>query len=258
DSLTLLQHSMGLNKISPSLPSAALMVQRQVEGADMMAPHTTEGTCLANDVQAILSGLKDADQTLSWGVGLPTLALFLLGITVLLVGHRLVTPVVIVTAILAAFYFSFELLRASFSTSCAMPVYVAIVLGAIAGCAAFFFLEIAIVVPGAVLGVVLAYQVQVILMSTSPHLRQSPILVKYYWAIAAASALVFAFIAHKMREDIFILVTSVLGSFAVSIASRGLLLDYFHVRMTDLAELLLMVGLLILGMVYQHKTHKQE
>ena len=29
-----------------------------------------------------------------------------------------------------------------------MPVYVAIVLGAIAGCAAFFFLEIAIVVPG--------------------------------------------------------------------------------------------------------------
>ena len=83
-------------------------------------------------------------------------------------------------------------------------------------------------------------------------------MVKYYWSIALVAALVFGFLAHKMREDIFILVTSALGAFGVTVATRGLLLDYAHVRMNDLVEFLVVLAAFILGMVYQHRSYKKD
>ena len=154
--------------------------------------------------------------------------------------------------------YRFELLKAAFHNSCSLPVWGAVVAGIAAALAASWFLELAIVVPGAMLGVVLAYQAQTFLTSVSPTLREAPIMTRYYWCVAILAALVFAFVAHKLREDIFILVTSALGAFGVTVAIRGLLLDYGHARMADHSELLVVLGTFILGLAYQHRSYKKE
>eukprot|EP00437_Effrenium_voratum_P028165 CAMPEP_0181406882 /NCGR_PEP_ID=MMETSP1110-20121109/5497_1 /TAXON_ID=174948 /ORGANISM="Symbiodinium sp., Strain CCMP421" /LENGTH=308 /DNA_ID=CAMNT_0023529301 /DNA_START=311 /DNA_END=1237 /DNA_ORIENTATION=- len=258
-SVMLLQHSVDALGTGKIFIDTGLLETRQEEkaGQNVSQPQNSE-TCLTKDVQAILSGLKDTDQTLSWGVGLPAVALFFISAVVLLLGHKLVAPVVLTTSAFAGFYFTFELLKAAFPASCAVPVWGAVLMGVVAAAAAFFFLELAIIIPGALFGTVLAYQAQVFLTSVSPHLRNAPIMVKYYWCVALLSALVFAFIAHKLREDIFILITSALGAFGVTIATRGLLLDYAHVHMSDISEFIVMVATFILGMVYQHRSYKQS
>jgi len=254
----LLQHSVDALGTGKIFIDTGLLEQRQEEkaGPNISQPQNSE-TCLTKDVQAILSGLKDTDQTLSWGVGLPAVALFFIS-AVVLFGHCLVTPVVLTTSAFAGFYFTFELLKATFPASCAVPVWGAVLTGVVAAAAAAFFIELAIIVPGALFGAVLAYQAQVFLTSVSPHLRNAPIMVKYYWCVALLSALVFAFVAHKLREDIFILITSALGAFGVTVATRGLLLDYAHVHMSDMSEFIVMVATFILGMVYQHRSYKQS
>ncbi|CAE7948023.1 unnamed protein product [Symbiodinium sp. KB8] len=254
-SAMLLQHSvdaLGTGKIfSDTRP---LGTEEEEKAGDNVSQPQNSETCLTKDVQAILSGLKDTHQTLSWGGGLPAVALFFISAVVLLLGHRLVTPVVLTTSALAGFYFTFELLKPTFPASCAEPVWNAVLMSVVAAAAAACFIELAIITFGALFGTVLAYQAQVFLTSVSPHLRDAPIMVKYYWCVALLSALVFAFIAHK----ICILVTSALGAFGVAIATRGLLLDYAHVHMSDISEFIVMVATFFLGAVYQHRSYKQS
>ena len=122
-SVMLLQHSVDALGTGKILIDTGLLETRQEEkaGQNVSQPRNSE-TCLTKDVQAILSGLKDTDQTLSWGVGLPAVALFFISAVVLLLGHKLVAPVVLTTSAFAGFYFTFELLKATFPASCAVPV----------------------------------------------------------------------------------------------------------------------------------------
>jgi len=257
EAVMLLQQSIQTalpSRLVPSTPPAFL---ETVQGDRPPSAVGKEDGCMTDDVQALLSGLEKAEKHPPSGLGLPAIALLALSLVVLLMGHRLVTPVILITTGLAAFYFMFELLRSTVA-SCAAPVIGAAVVALLAAGVACCFLELAMVIPGGMFGVVLAYEVQTLLLSASSELRTSTFMVRYFWLIALASGLLFAWVAHKLREDIFILVTSVLGSFGTLVSLRAVLLDYAHVKMTDLAAFITLLVALIIGLVYQHKLQKRD
>eukprot|EP00913_Durusdinium_trenchii_P011012 g10336.t1 len=61
---------------------------------------------------------------------------------------------------------------------------------------------------------------------------------------------------RRHQDDIFILLTSVLGAYGFEIALRGVLLDYFSVKMTSLASLISMLAAFLVGLFVQHRSSK--
>jgi len=212
--------------------------------------------CMAEDLEKVLKGLKESsEETISKYLGFPMILLLGASLLVLLAGHRLVTVVVLASVLLASFFLSFEFFR-EVSHNCSVPVWGGIIVALLATGAALCFIEVAIIVPGALFGAILAYQIQAILLTASPQLASNAFFGQYYFIIALLAALVFAYIAHKLKDDIFILFTSVLGAYGFEIALRGILLDYFSVKMSSLASLITMLSAFIVGLVVQHKSAK--
>jgi len=211
--------------------------------------------CLATDLETLLKGLQTQHQdSVNAILAYPLIALLILSTVMLLIGHWLVTPVVLVSTISGTFFLTFEIFLA-ISTSCTLPVYAGAVAGLLAGAIAMCFLELAIIIPGAVFGAIAAYQLQSILLVVSPSLAQKGFMVDYFWSIALCSALLFAYLAHRLREDIFILVTSTIGAYGIEISLRGLLEDFTSYSMTPLASLGCMVLALAIGLVVQHRSY---
>ena len=97
-----------------------------------------------------------------------------------------------------------------------------------------------------------------ILLTSSPSLSSNVFLTQYFWIIAVLAAIVFAYVAHRLKDDIFILLTSVLGAYGFEIALRGILLDYFSCKMSSLACLICMVVAVVAGLVFQHLASQRK
>eukprot|EP00441_Pelagodinium_beii_P015956 CAMPEP_0197672552 /NCGR_PEP_ID=MMETSP1338-20131121/79221_1 /TAXON_ID=43686 ORGANISM="Pelagodinium beii, Strain RCC1491" /NCGR_SAMPLE_ID=MMETSP1338 /ASSEMBLY_ACC=CAM_ASM_000754 /LENGTH=297 /DNA_ID=CAMNT_0043252679 /DNA_START=98 /DNA_END=988 /DNA_ORIENTATION=- len=208
--------------------------------------------CMASDFDALLKGLQQKHQeSFETVYAFPLIALLIVSAVTLLMGHKLVTPVVLTSTALGSFYLTFEIFL-QISTSCSLPVYAGAAAGLLAGAVVLCFLELAIVIPGAIFGAVLAYQIQSILLAADPSLSQNLWMVDYFWSIATGCALVFAYIAHTLREDIFILITSVLGAFGIEISVRGILEEMSY-EMSPMASAGCMVVALVMGLVVQHR-----
>lgn len=237
---------------------ATSFLQKSVEPIVPIALDATAGSqCMAEDLEKVLKGLKESKgQNLNKYLGFPMILLLCGSLLVLLAGHRLVNIVVLTSVILATFILTFEFLRQVLHHSCSAPVWVGIIVSLIAAGAALCFLEVAIIVPGALFGAILSYQIQAILPTASPQLESNVFMEKYYFIIAILAAIIFGYLAHKLKDDVFILLTAVLGAYGFEIALRGILLDYFECKMSTLASLISMVSAFIVGLVVQHRNAK--
>eukprot|EP00931_Biecheleriopsis_adriatica_P055553 TRINITY_DN32879_c0_g1_i1.p1 TRINITY_DN32879_c0_g1~~TRINITY_DN32879_c0_g1_i1.p1 ORF type:complete len:277 (+),score=45.15 TRINITY_DN32879_c0_g1_i1:54-884(+) len=196
--------------------------------------------CTAAHLETLLKGLEKQNQkSLETVLTFPLVVLLLLSLIVLLMGHKLVTPVVQV------------------STSCTLPLYAGVAAAVLAGGLAMCFLELAIVIPGAMFGAGLAYQVQSVLLVVSPSLSHSAWMVDYFWCIALCAALVFAYLAHAFREDIFILITSLLGALGLTISSRALLDEYMSFQMCPTASVACTLLAYVVGSTFQHRSYEK-
>lgn len=244
--------SEALNKTSAT-PSISALSSAQVTSV-------SDGPeqCMSTDFDALLKGLEtDSEEdvgTLPW---VSLFGMLTLGIIMLMFGHRLVTLVVASTSFLAGFFLTFELFL-KVTTSCSLPVSAGVFVGLAVGGLALFFLELAIVVPGAVFGAILAYQVGEIFQVVSPSFWESAGMVDYFWIIAVFTALLFAYIAHILREDIFITVTSALGAYAFEIALRGILIEYVPYHMPPMVAFTCMVVAFILGLFVQNNSLQRK
>ncbi|CAJ1413340.1 unnamed protein product [Effrenium voratum] len=238
---------------------AVSLLQRQIgaEPLSALSVSVRRSSCMAADLESVLRGVeKEGMPNLNKLVGVPFLVCLGLSLVLLLWGHRLVNCVVFLSCSVAGFYLAFELLRSTIS-SCTLPIYLGLAAAVVAVVLAFMFIELAIIVPGAWLGVILAYQVQAIMFTASPSMADS-FVGRFYWIIAVLAALAFAYLAHVFKHDIFILVTSVLGAGLFEVALRGILLDYFSVEMSSLASLLCMVAALVVGLSVQHRSYAKS
>mmetsp|Transcript_68869 Transcript_68869/g.139648 ORF Transcript_68869/g.139648 Transcript_68869/m.139648 type:complete len:250 (-) Transcript_68869:119-868(-) len=223
---------------------ATSFLQKSVEPIVPIALDATAGSqCMAEDLEKVLKGLKESKgQNLNKYLGFPMILLLCGSLLVLLAGHRLVNIVVLTSVILATFFLTFEFLWQVLHHSCSAPVWVGII--------------VAIIVPGALFGAILSYQIQAILLTASPQLESNVFMEKYYFIIAILAAIIFGYLAHKLKDDVFILLTAVLGAYGFEIALRGILLDYFECKMSTLASLISMVSAFIVGLVVQHRNAK--
>lgn len=220
--------------------------------------HGSQGSqCMAEDLEKVLKGWKESKgQNLNKFLGFPMILLLCGSLLVLLAGHRLVNIVVLTSVILATFFLTFEFLRQVLHHSGSAPIWVGIFVSILAAAASLCFLEVAIIVPGALFGAILSYQIQAILLTASPELESNVFVEKYYFVIAILAAIIFGYLAHKLKDDVFILLTAVLGAYGFEIALRGILLDYFDCKMSTLASLISMVSAFIVGLVVQHRNVK--
>ncbi|CAK9068994.1 unnamed protein product [Durusdinium trenchii] len=236
---------------------ATSLLQKSVEaGALSTSSWANQPSCMADDLEKMLKGLQESgEQHLNKYLGFPMILLLCASLLIVFMGHKLV-PVVVVTSVsLTVFFISFEFLRSTTKT-CSVPIWVSLVLAVAAAVVAMCFLEVAVIVPGGVFGAILAYQVQAIVLTASPSLESNVFLTQYFWSIAILAAVIFAYLAHKLKDDIFILLTSVLGAYGFEIALRGVLLDYFSVKMTSLASLISMLAAFLVGLFVQHRSSK--
>jgi len=215
------------------------------------------GECTAAHLETLLKGLEKQNQkSLETVLTFPLVVLLLLSLIVLLMGHKLVTPVVLLSTVIGSFLLTFEF-SLQVSTSCTLPLYAGVAAAVLAGGLAMCFLELAIVIPGAMFGAGLAYQVQSVLLVVSPSLSHSAWMVDYFWCIALCAALVFAYLAHAFLEDIFILITSLLGALGLTISSRALLDEYMSFQMCPTASVACTLLAYVVGSTFQHRSYEK-
>lgn len=214
--------------------------------------------CMATDLDALLKGLRrKSKESVNKLVTAHLIILMCSSLLVLFMGHRLVTPVIALSAIFGGFFLTFEGLL-GVSSSCTLPILGGLGVGLAAFVIAMWFLEAAIVIPGAMFGALIAYSVQSAMFSVSPSFKQNSFMRDYFWTVAAGAAAVFAYVAHLMKEDIFLAVTCLLGACGFQVSLRGILDEYADIEVPPLADLGCLLAALIAGVVVQRKSFAQK
>ena len=117
--------------------TATSLVQIQVEA---LAP-VAASQCMADDLEKIMKGVKDSgEQHLNKFLGFPMILLLAGSLVLLFFGHRLVTPVILLSTALSGFFVTFELIRSA-THHCSAPVWAGIIVAILAAAAAVCFLE---------------------------------------------------------------------------------------------------------------------
>lgn len=218
----------------------------------------TMPSCLARDIDRRMQGLRSSlTRAADITVDTVQVVVLALSIVLLVLGHRIINAVACITAVCLAFFltlrFSLDLADAYFPqdpSACTWSLYGAIAVGALAGALAMLFLDIAVVVAGATVGAILAYEVKYLILIIVPSLSGS-LVMRHFWVIAAVVALLSAYVVHELREAFFIVVTSVLGAYGLTVSVAGLIASLTPNKMSSLAAEVTFAAAFMLGLLVQ-------
>lgn len=213
-----------------------------------------EGQCPAQTVDALFKGFEAKYKEVNeWTTDTVMIVLMLVSLPLLFLGSKLVMPSLFIIVGGSVFLASFTLLKAV-TSDCSLPVYAAAIAGVVAGLVAMKLTRVSFFIVGAVIGLILAYQVKAIVIDIAEKSYQSTVM-KYYFVLAILVALLMGKFVHDAREDVFAFVTALIGAYGFEISLRAILLIFFEYSLSELASICVWAGAFILGFVHQWRSH---
>jgi hypothetical protein len=131
-------------------------------------------------------------------------------ILVLVYGNKVIEACVLLALGLAAFSLTMTIIR-EFTSACTWPAVVAIILGVAAAVAAKWFLELAFIAVGLVLGAFVAIKLEDVVLAITPVDAQST-LMKFWFVVIIAFALLGYWVLQRFEWLGFTLISVTLGS----------------------------------------------
>lgn len=242
--------------IASSMQQSAAQHDAMTHRETRLAPDKAEqDSCPARVFQSYLTGTVDKlKPDLTSEVIFPVLVI--MSLVLLLVGHKVLMPSIFIILTSAVAYPTFEILLNT-TGSCYMPLVVAGGAGLFCGILAIHFLKVAFFVSGALIGLIMSYQFKASVLLLAGKSSESNAL-QFYWAFAILIALVCGFLVYHLREDVFAIVTSLIGAYGLEIGFRASLAEFAQYEMSESMSLGFMIGAFALGLLVQMcSTHSK-
>jgi len=166
------------------------------------------------------------------GTLITLVVILVIGLLLLTLGETLLTAMVVIVAAFTSFMASLYLWNWCFGTNgtdwvrCLLPFILAVVctlvITAIVGCLIKRFVWLAFFVLGAAGGAVGMFILRDIILAANPHLAAAS-LFNLYWLGLVAVAIICGIIAVKLEKAVVVIVTSLLGGYAMAVSICGLI-----------------------------------